>query len=83
MMAEYYNSDIAMLEPSLKNIDMVKYGGALLEHAITIGNEDLIDLLIKYGADIKSPPSFIKSKPEYKCTEFSITAAIAGDFKIF
>ena len=61
---------------------MVKDGGELLEHAITLGYEDLVDLFIKHGADISLPPEFIKSKPEYRSTPFSITAAIAGDYKI-
>ena len=48
-----------MIEPMLKNVDMIKQGGDLLETAIAENKPEIVDLLIQKGADIMLPPDKI------------------------
>jgi len=45
-----------MIEPMLKNVDMIKQGGDLLETAIAENKPEIVELLIQKGADIMLPP---------------------------
>jgi hypothetical protein len=48
-----------LLEPMLKNVDMIKNGGDLLEAAIEHKKPALVDMFISKGADIMLPPDNI------------------------
>ena len=68
-----------MLEPLMKDIDLYKFGGDLLQIACSEGKRDIVDLLISKGVDIMTPPDNVAGDEEYRRAPFIISAAKSGD----
>lgn len=70
-----------MIEPMLSKIDLIKSGGDLLQAACFHGKRDLVELLIKKGADIMNAPGAIPDDPKYRRSPFMLQAAASGSIE--
>jgi len=68
-----------MAEPFLEKVDILKYGGDLLQAAAYHGKHDVLELLIERGADINSPPEKINGEDAYRKTPYVIQAVMGGN----
>ena len=48
--------NLAIIEPMLEKVDMLKYGADLLQIACKEGQSEVVNLLMKKGADLMAPP---------------------------
>ena len=68
-----------MLGPMIEKVDMLKYGGDLLQAACTFGKRDILELLLNKGADLMNPPDAIAGEDAYRRAPFMLMAASSGD----
>ena len=71
--------DASMLGPLIEKVDMLKFGGDLLQAACAQGKKDMVELLLKKQADITNPPDRITGEESYRRSPFLIQAASSGD----
>ena len=63
----------------IENIDILRYGGDLLQSACTHGNRNVLEILLNKGADLTDPPEFIADEDGYRRAPFMLMAASSGD----
>jgi ankyrin repeat protein len=71
--------NMAMIEPMLEKIDLLKYGADLLQIACVEGKRDIVEMLIKRGVDIMAPPEKVTGDDQYRKSPFVIEAVKSGD----
>lgn len=71
--------DANLLGPMIDKVDLLKFGGDLLQAACAQGKKDMVELLMKKGADIMNPPDSISGEDSYRRSPFIIQAASSGD----
>jgi len=69
----------SLIEPMLEKVDMLKYGGDLLQLACVQGKRDILELLVRKGADILNPPERVQGDEVYRRSPFVLQAAQSGD----
>ena len=69
----------SLIEPLLKDIDLLKFGGDLLQIACAEGKRDIVDLFISRGVDLATPPEKVSGDDDYRRTPYVISAAKSGD----
>ena len=64
-----------LLEPMLEKVDMLKFGGDLLHLACVQGKREIVDLLVRKGADVNNPPDRIQGEDMYRKSSYVLQAA--------
>jgi hypothetical protein len=64
--------NVAIVESMMEKVDMLRHGGDILHHAVSAGKKDIVDLVIRKGADVMNPPDRISNEEGYRKSPFSI-----------
>lgn len=67
-----------LVEPLLEKVDILKFGGDLLQAAAFHGKTDIVELLLSKGADCMNPPESVNDET-YRKSPFILQAAISGN----
>jgi len=63
----------------LEKVDMLKFGGDLLHLACSQGKKDIVELLVRKGADVLNPPESVQGEEGYRRSPFILQAVASGD----
>lgn len=64
----------SLLEPMMEKVDMLKFGGDLLHLACVGGKREIVDLMIRKGADVNNPPDRIQGEETYRKSPYVLQA---------
>jgi len=69
----------SLIEPMLEKVDMLKFGGDLLHLACAQGKKDIVELLVRKGADVLNPPESVQGEENYRRAPYVLQAVASGD----
>lgn len=75
----HVNRKWKVLSLPVEKVDMLRFGGDILHYAVSEGKKDIVDLVIRKGADVMNPPDRIANDESYRKSPFAIQAVGSGD----